>query len=261
MMKLPRVAVLASALIVPAAYGADLVVAAPIELAECAEALKSAFLADETDTRLRFVMDASDELYVKVSADEPIDVYMSSDMRLQGQLLADGKMVYDSWTTYATGRIVLWSMDKRFDIRKGIPLLADPAVKKLAIVNAGNAYLMPTYAALHYSGLLDKMQPRSLEFDTMQEVVKAVRTNKAQLAILSYETVLSAAMKGVGSYYLIPEREYQDSVPGHAAVVTLHGKANTAAYRFIRFLKSAKAQAAFVPKGFMKPPLKSVDVR
>lgn len=261
MMKLPRVAVLASALIVPAAYGAELVVAAPIELAECAEALKSAFLADEKDTRLRFVMDASDELYVKVSAGEPIDVYMSSNMNLQGQLLADGKMVYESWTMYATGRIVWWSMDKRFDVRKGIGLLADPAVKKVAIANAFSAYLGPTYNVLHNAGLLDKMAPRLLHADSMQDMVKAVRTGKAQLAILSYETVLTRSMTGVGSYQLIPEREYGEDLPGHAAVVTLRGKANPAAYRFIRFLRSPKAQAILVPKGFMKPPPQSVDVR
>ena len=68
-------------------------------------------------------------------------------MALQGQLLADGKMVYDSWTMYATGRIVLWSLDKRIDVSKGIGLLSNPALK-LVTVNGGNPCLLASLTAI-----------------------------------------------------------------------------------------------------------------
>lgn len=256
-----QLAVLATALAANTVHCAELVVGAPIELAECVDALSAAFLAEEKGVRPRFVMGTSEDLYVKVSAGEAIDVYMSSDMRLQGQLLADGKMVYDTWTTYATGRIVLWSADKRFDVKKGIRLLSNPAVKKVAVGDGGSPYLGATLAAIDHAGLLDEMTPRLLHSDSMQSMVKSVKANRVQVAILSYETVLASWMKGIGNYYLIPESEYKDQLTGHAAVVTLHGKPNPLAYRFIRFLKTAKAQAILMPKGFMKPPLESVDVR
>lgn len=264
MKKLFPALLLAACTAVPAirpVLGAELVVGAPPELAGCLDALSAAFLAGEKGARLRFVTDASEELYVKVSEGRPIDVYMSPDMRLQGQLLADGKMVYDTWTMYATGRIVLWTADRRFDVTKGIRLLFDPAVKNVAAVNAANPYIGITYAALHHAGLLDKTMPRLVESDDMQGLVKSVRAGKAQVALLSYETVLAPPMQGVGRYYMIPESEYEGEVLGHAAVVTLHGKANPLAHRFVHFLKTARAQAILVPRGFMRPPPGSVEVR
>jgi molybdate transport system substrate-binding protein len=247
-------ALLPTALIAQPARSAELVVAVPVELSECAGALSSAFLAGERGARLRMVIDTSENLYVKVSAGAPLDVYMTTHMGLQGQLLADGKMVYESWTMYAVGRIVLWTLDPTLDVRKGIALLSRP-------VDGGNAYLGPTYAALHHAGLLNAIKARLLHRDGMRSAVKAVQAGEAQLAILSYETVLASSMRGVGRYYLIPENEYRGEVSGHAAVVTMHGRSNRLAYRFVEFLKSAKAQAILVPKGFMKPPPDMVDVR
>jgi len=254
-------ALLPTALIAQPARSAELVVAVPVELSECAGALSSAFLAGERGARLRMVIDTSENLYVKVSAGAPLDVYMTTHMGLQGQLLADGKMVYESWTMYAVGRIVLWTLDPTLDVRKGIALLSRPVVKKVAIVDGGNAYLGPTYAALHHAGLLNAIKARLLHRDGMRSAVKAVQAGEAQLAILSYETVLASSMRGGGRYYLIPENEYRGEVSGHAAVVTMHGRSNRLAYRFVEFLKSAKAQAILVPKGFMKPPPDMVDVR
>nr|WP_315393803.1 molybdate ABC transporter substrate-binding protein [uncultured Duganella sp.] len=256
-----QLAVFATALGAIPARCAELVVGAPVELAECVEALSSAFLAEEKGARLRFVTGTSGDLYVKVSAGEAIDVYMSSDLRLQGQLLADWKMVYDTWATYATGRLVLWSLDKRFDVSKGMRVLDDPAVKKVAVGDGSDPYYGATLAAIGHVGLWEKVKPRLLSADSMQGMVNSVTANRAQVAILSYETVLASPMKGVGAYYLIPEHEYKEQPVDHAAVVTIQGKSNPLARRFVSFLKSAKAQAILIPKGFMKPPSERVEVR
>lgn len=240
---------------------AELVVGAPSELADCIEALSSAFLSGEKGGRLRFVTAPSADLYEKIAAGEPIDVYMSSHMGLQAQMLSDGKMVYSSWTMYATGRLVLWAADKRFDVTKGLRLLSDPAVKKIGTVNASSAYLLPTLTVFDKAGLLDRSASLRTDSDSKQDAIEKVQTGKAQVAILSYETVLASSMKGVGKYYLIPESFYKDALPGHAAVVTAHGANTPLAYRFIQFLKTPQAQAILIPKGFMKPPPESVQVR
>lgn len=240
---------------------AELVVGAPSELADCIDALSSAFLSGDKSDRLRFVIAPSAGLYEKIAAGEPIDVYMSSHMGLQAQMLSDGKMVYSSWTMYATGRLVLWTMDKRFDVTKGLRLLSDPAVKKIGTVDASSAYLLPTLAVFDKVGLLDRSASLRTDSGSMQDAIKTVQTGKAQMAILSYETVLASSMKGVGKYYLIPENFYKDALPGHAAVVTAHGANTPLAYRFIQFLKTPQAQAILIPKGFMKPPPESVQVR
>jgi len=243
------------------AHCAELVVGAPSELADCVEALSSAFLSGDKSDRLRFVIAPSASLYEKIGAGEPIDVYMSSHMGLQAQMLSDGKMVYNSWTMYATGRLVLWTADKRFDVAKGLNLLSDPAVKKIATVNASSAYLMPTLAVFDRIGLLDRSASLRTDSGSMQDAIRMVQAGKAQVAILSYETVLASSMRGIGKYYLIPESFYKEALPGHAAVVTVHGANTPLAYRFIQFLKTPQAQAILIPKGFMKPPPGSVDVR
>lgn len=253
--------VAAAAFAASSVHSAEVVVGAPSELAECMDALSSAFLAGEKGNRVRVVMASSGELYEKIEAGAPVDVYMSSQMALQAQMLGDGTMVYDSWTMYATGRLVLWAFDARFDVTQGLRLLSDPAVKHIGTVDSTSAYLLPTLAAFHSVGLLEDLVPRLIHGASMQDAVKAVRTGKAQVAILSYETVLAAPMKGIGRYSLIPESAYRKEFPGHAAVVTKHGARNPLAYRFIEFLKTPQAQAILIPKGFMKPPPGSVDVR
>ncbi|GGC03955.1 hypothetical protein GCM10011572_27420 [Pseudoduganella buxea] len=123
----------------------------------------------------------------------------------------------------ATGRLVPWAADKRFDAAKGLRLLADSAVKKVGTVGAGSASLLPTLVVFEKAGLLEKAEALGSGSKSMQDAIEAVQRGKAQVAILSDDTALAGSMKGVGNYYLIPENVYQNELPGHAAVVTSHG--------------------------------------
>jgi molybdate transport system substrate-binding protein len=257
---LPLAAAIAVLLARPV-HGAELVVGAPVELADSVHALSSAFLAQEKDLRLRFVVDTSAKLYGQVAAGAPVDVFMSTSLELQARLVGEKNAVYESWTMYGAGRIVLWAADRRYDVSKGIRLLADPAISNVAVAGPFDSNRMAAMQAIGHAGLLEKSRPRLVDGDDMQSLVKLVGTGQAQVAFLSYDTVLAPAMKGVGRYALIPASSYQNEVIGHAAIVTGHGKSNPAAYRFIRFLKSARAQAILIPRGFMPPPAASVDVR
>lgn len=184
-----RFALLLAALTALPAHCAEVVVGAPRELTECVDALSAEFLADEKNVHLRFVTDNSEKLYEKVSAGAPLDVYMSSHMALQGQLLAAEK----------------WCM------------------------TAGRC----TPPAASSCG-------RSTSASTSARARAAVQSRPETRHRQRRQSLLAC---------------FTDRHPA------LHGKPNPAAYRFVRFLKTAKTQAILTPKGFMKPPLEAVNVR
>lgn len=236
------------------ADAAPLVIAASSDLAYCVNDLAAAFQSQEKGAQLRFVLDSSENLYVKLSQDIPMDVYLSADMRYQANLIIDGKADPDTWTIYAIGRIVIWSLDKRFDVTQGMRLLADPRIKRIAIPNPPvHPYGRAAFESIGHGGLSKATAGRLLLGDDILKTAHLIQAGKAQAGVVSYATVLAPPFKGVGNYYLIPA--WTHDLVEQGAIVTKQGKSNPLSLRFVHFLQTPKAQAILNRHGFLKPPM------
>src|SRR6266536_2912910 len=90
----------------------------------------------ETGQRVRLTFGSSGNFFTQIENGAPFDVFLSADgnypRRLERSGLAERASLYE----YATGRLVLWTRtDSGLDLRRGLALLADARVRRIAIAN------------------------------------------------------------------------------------------------------------------------------
>jgi molybdate transport system substrate-binding protein len=245
---------LLTALLALPAGAETLLVAAASDLSYCMDELKAAFARQAPQAELKISVGASGNFFTQIRNGAPFDVFLSADMAYPAQLAKDGAADGATLRPYALGRIVLWSLDPRFDLKLGMAVLRDSRMKRVAIANPAVApYGRAAKAALEAAGAWQAVQPKLVIGENIAQAVQFVQTGNAQIGIVSYASVLSPRLKGSGSYYLIDDAGMAPIEQG--AIVTAHGKTNPLAARFVQFLSSPAARAILQRHGFGLPPL------
>src|ERR1700683_1184440 len=106
---------------------------------------------------------ASGALTQQIQNGAPFDVFFSADMDYPRQLINSGDADASSLYRYAVGQLVLWvRKDSPLDVEhKGMDVLLDPSVKKIAIANPQHApYGRAAVAALNHYKLYEKISDR-----------------------------------------------------------------------------------------------------
>jgi molybdate transport system substrate-binding protein len=252
-MKKPLTLLLAlcAALSTGAASAQTVMVAAASDLTYCIDELAAAFRKEAPGTDVKVTLGASGNFFAQIKNGAPYDVFLSADTRYPSQLASEGAANAATLTTYAIGRVALWSMDPRFDLSQGMRVLADARVTKVAIANPDVApYGRAAKAALLQHGFWDTIKDKLVIGENVAQTAQFVQTGNAQVGLVSYATVLAPKVKGKGSYYLVPE----GGAPiGQGGIVTKHGSGNAQAARFLQFLQSQAAREILVRHGFGLP--------
>jgi molybdate transport system substrate-binding protein len=243
-----------TALLALPAGAEPLLVAAASDLSYCIDELGAAFARQEPEAQLKVSLGASGNFFAQIRHGAPFDVFLSADMAYPDQLARDGAADGATLAPYALGRIVLWSLDPRFDLKQGMPVLQDARLSRVAIANPALApYGRAAKAAMEAAGVWQAVQPKLVIGENISQTVQFVQTGNAQIGIVSYASVVSPRLKGHGSYFLIPEAGMAPIEQG--AIVTAHGKGKPLAARFVRFLASPAAREILQRSGFGLPPL------
>jgi molybdate transport system substrate-binding protein len=244
-------AFLLAALALGTARADTLLVAAASDLTYCIDALAAAFRREVPGTDVKVTLGSSGNFFAQIKHGAPYDVFMSADTGYPSQLAAEGAADGATLTTYAIGRVALWSLDPRFDLSMGMRVLADQRLLRVAIANPDVApYGRAAKAALQQHGYWDAVKDKLVVGENIAQTAQFVQTGNAQVGLVSYATVLAPKLKGKGSYYLVPE----GGVPiEQGAIVTRHGQANALAPRFVQFLHGAAAREIFLRHGFSLP--------
>jgi molybdate transport system substrate-binding protein len=240
-------------LCMPVAQAETLLIAAASDLVHCIDELGAAFGQEAPGTDVKVSTGASGNFFVQIVRGAPFDVFMSADMDYPRKLAQEGAADAASLAPYAVGRLAVWTLDARFDLRQGMRMFADPRLTRAAIANPDVApYGRAARAALLHHGVWHAVQGKLVIGENVAQAAQFVQTGNAQLGIVSLATVLSPRLKGVGRYYLVPEEGIAPIEQG--AIVTRRGQGNPLAARFVRFLQSERARAILVRSGFGLPP-------
>jgi molybdate transport system substrate-binding protein len=251
-MKKLLVILFATLLALPAT-AAPLLVAAASDLVYCIDELAAAFRKEAPEAEVKISTGASGNFFAQIRHGAPFHVFLSADMMYPAQLAKLGAADAATLRPYAIGRIVLWTLDPRFDVAQGLPLLRDPRVARVAIGNPDTApYGRAARAALERDKLWDAVQPRLVIGENIAQAAQFVQTGNAQLGIVSLATVRAPKMAGVGRYHLLSDAGLAPIEQG--AIVTRAGGSQPLAARFVRFLGSPAARAILERNGFGLPP-------
>lgn len=249
---LRRFAVYLTLLVSPAAWSAEpLTVAVAANLKYAFDELAAAYKR-ETGLEVKGVANSSGKITAQVKSGAPFDVFLSADSEYPNTLYQEGYAVAPA-RIYAYGLLVLWTR-KGLDMSKGLQVLTDHAVRKVAISNPKVApYGRAALESLDYYKLHAAVERKLVYAESIAQVNQYVDIKAADIGFTAKSIVLAPETAGKGEWVDVPRESYAPIAQG--MVILKHGTQTNreAARKFFDFVLSEKARAIFSRYGYLLP--------
>jgi molybdate transport system substrate-binding protein len=231
----------------------ELNVAAAADLSSALQEIATNY-QKQSGTAIKLSFGASGALTQQIQNGAPFDVFFSADMDYPKQLAAAGQADGATLYRYAVGRLVLWvPKDSPLDVEhKGMDVLLDPFVKKIAIGNPQHApYGRAAEATLKHYGLYDRVSDRLVLGENIAQAAQYVESGNAQAGFVALAHATAHSMQGKGKYWTVPAEAYPQLDQG--VVVISHSPRKQEAAAFLDYMKSTEAQTVLKHYGFSLP--------
>ena len=148
---------------------------------------------------------------------------------------------------------MLWTRnDSGIDVGRGLPVLADPRVHRIAIANPEHApYGRAAVAAIRHEGLYDRVRGKFVLGENISQAAQFAESGSADVGMLALALALSPALKSAGVYLDIPESWHPSIEQG--AVVLSSSRQKPLARQFIDYLKQPASVRTLQSYGFAVP--------
>jgi len=239
--------------LVPPARAADgLVIAAAADLQFAMPEVVHQF-ENQTGQRVRVTFGSSGNFASQIQNGAPFDIFFSADLKYPKQLDAAGLIEPGSICHYADGKIVLWTLKSSgVDVSRGLSILSDPKIHKIAIANPEHApYGRAAVAALKHENLYDAVQNRIVLAENISQAAQFVDTGSAEVGIVALALVVAPTVRDRGTYFAIPASEYPPIEQGSAILKSSQNK--QAAKQFLEFIKTPAIVTLLHKFGFELP--------
>ncbi len=226
--------------LVQPAHAAQLTVAAASSVQEPLLEIARRFEQD-TGHRVRPVFGASGKLYAQIAQGAPFDVYFSADTEFPAKLHARG--LADAPRRFARGRLVLWApAGSPFDVTRGLAVLQDARLRKLAIANPRLApYGRAAVEAMRAAGVYAAVEQKLAMGENVAQTLQFVQSGGADLALVPLSLARSPKLAGQGRHVLLPASGHAP-IDSEAAVLNrAHDRA--LAERFLAFCMGDRARS------------------
>ncbi len=231
---------------------ATLSVAAAANLVYALDTLNAEFKLSAPDVTLTSTTGASGNLVAQIKNGAPFDVFLSADLDYPQALIKGGHADAKTLTTFAIGRLVLWTTKPTIEVTDIVATVKSPAVQKLAVANPATApYGRAALQVLDHLGLTATAQPKLVTGENITQTAQFVETGHADAGFVALSIVLSPKLKDQGRWHEVPAGLHTPLDQG--VVVTSRGATNPAAARYLAFLKSDPARRIFERFGYALP--------
>jgi molybdate transport system substrate-binding protein len=225
-------------------------VAAAADLRYAFNELLPLFQKNNPTHQLELIMGSSGKFMQQIENGAPFDIFFSADVSYPNALVVSGKAVAPV-TTYAFGRIVLWSA-KVDASQLSLQSLNRPEFRRIAIAAPEHApYGARAREALQHSGVWNQVQPKLVFGENISHTAQLIDSQAAEVGIIALSLAMNDALKAKGDYFLIPANTHQPLEQAFA--VTRYGRSNPAAQAFARFISTPQARHVLQRYGFSLP--------
>jgi molybdate transport system substrate-binding protein len=202
---------------------------------------------------VKLTFGSSGNFFTQIENGAPFDVFLSADIDYPRRLEESGRAERGSRYLYALGHLVLWTRsDSGIDVRRGLGVLADGKVRRIAIANPELApYGRAAVAALRHEGLYDRVRAKLVLGENISQAAQFVQTGSAEAGMIARSLASSPALKAAGAYADIPESWHPPIE--QAAVIVAASKQKALARQFIDFLKTPDIVSLLQSFGFARP--------
>jgi len=206
----------------------------------------------ESGIEVKIITGASGKLTQQIMSGAPYDAFLSADVEYPAKL-AQGGYTTTPAQVYAYGTLILWS-DTGADLSKGVAVVADPSVKKIAVANPKTApYGIEAMNAMKYYKVSDKVDGKLIIAESISQVGAYVTTKAVDVGFMAKSIVLSPEMKNVGKWVEIDDKAYNTIDQAMVGLKNGSPENQIAAKKFLRFMSSPKAISILKTNGYGLP--------
>ncbi len=246
-MRLIAIALLCSACLSHAARADEVQVAVAANFTAPAKQIAADFEKD-TGHKVALSFGATGKFYAQIKNGAPFEVLLSADDTTPAKLETEGAAVAGTRFTYATGRLVLWSIKPGYVDDKG-EVLAKGDFRHLSIANPKLApYGAAAVEVLAAMKLIDLVQPKFVQAENIAQAYQFIASGNAELGFVALSQVFKDGRLGEGSAWIVPAKLHQPI--RQDAVLLEKGRSKPAAEAWLRYLKSDKAKAVIKSFGY-----------
>jgi molybdate transport system substrate-binding protein len=214
------------------------------------EELIKEFNKTNPDTKIQVTLGGSGKLTAQIKNGAPFNIFMSADMKFPQSLYDDGIAVTKP-IIYAEGALAMFSL-KKLNLEKGIDLIKDNSISKIAIANPKTApYGTATVEAMKNAGIDELIKDKLVYAESISQVVNYT-TTAADIGFIAksslYEKNMSKYKENVNWVNVNPKL-YKSIEQG--IVIINNAKDNAEVIAFYDFILSAKAKKIFIDYGYI----------
>ncbi len=236
----------------PARAADELRVAAAADLTFAFKDVAAKFQAQNGAT-VTLSFGSSGNFFSQIQNGAPFDLFFSADLSYAKKLEETGLAEPGTLFEYATGKIVLWvPSGSRLDLSKGLAVLTDPSIHKIAIANPEHApYGRAAKAALEHEGIYDQVKNKIVLGENISQTAQFVQSGNADIGIIALSLARAPTLKDKGRYFDIPAQDYP--AIEQAVVVLKSSKKKELANKFVAFLRQPESNRIMQSYGFVVP--------
>jgi molybdate transport system substrate-binding protein len=230
-------------------FAEELNVAAASDLNFAFQEIAKKYQQDTANT-LKLSFGSSGNFFAQIQNGAPFDLYFSADIEFPRKLEAAGQAEPQTIWKYAVGKIALWVPNgSKLDLSKGIAVLRDPSIKKIAIANPRHApYGRAAEAAMKKAGVYDAVAARLVLGENISQAAQFIDSGNAEIGIIALSLAVAPSMQARGKYVEISSGLYPPIEQG-AIVIKASSKKDTAK-QFLEYLKRPEIQSILKKYGF-----------
>ncbi len=239
---------------------AQIAIAAASDLRDAMDEIAARF-ESEYKAHVTVSYGSSANFYQQLQNGAPFDLFFSANTEYPKKLQSAGLVAGDSYYEYARGRIVLLvSSTSKLDLTRGLSVLLDPAVKKIAIADPSHApYGQAAVAALKSQGFYDRVSGKLVTGENISQAASFVLSGAADVGIVAKSLVVSPKESNRSRYIEIPASTYPPIQ--QACVILKSAKRQKLAREFESFVQQSASVNIFKKYGFEVPDSRTKSVQ
>lgn len=234
------------------AFGGEIAIAAASDLNFAIKELIVEF-EKTSGHQVKLSLGSSGNFYSQIQNGAPFDLYFSADIGYPKKLEEAGLTVPGSLYRYAVGRIVLWTNHSAHrDMSKGLEVLRDPAIKKIAIANPKHApYGRAAVSAMEHYNVYGLAKDKLILGENISQAAQFIESGACDIGIIALSLALAPTMKTAGTYWEIPRDAHPPLEQGAAIVKS--SKHQDVARQFVTFMQGQRGKEIMTRYGFTLP--------
>lgn len=204
----------------------------------------------DTGATVALSFGSSGNFFAQIRNGAPFDVFFSADADYPARLVADRLADADSLYHYAAGRIVLWTRHgSGLDLRRGLEVLRDGRVRRIAIANPEHApYGRAAVAALRHDKVYDAVRQKLVLGENISQAAQLVDSGNADVGIIALSLALGPTLRASGAYAEIPAAAHPPI--RQAAVIVAASRRKALARQLLAYVHRPESQELLRRFGF-----------